>query len=146
MIDLRTASYGAFVLRIALGALFLAHAAMKILVFTPAGTAAFFGTLGLPPALAYITIAVEVGGGIALILGFYTRWVSLALVPLLLGTIATVHGANGFFFTNANGGWEYPAFWALTLLVQASLGDGAFTMSRHALRTPAPAAHSALAD
>jgi putative oxidoreductase len=144
MINLRTASYGAFALRVALGALFLAHAAMKILVFTPAGTAAFFGTLGLPPALAYVTIAAEVGGGIALILGFYTRWVSLALVPLLLGTIATVHGANGFFFTNANGGWEYPAFWTLTLLVQASLGDGAF--ARPARRTPVPAAQSALAD
>jgi putative oxidoreductase len=144
MINLRTASYGAFALRVALGALFLAHAAMKILVFTPAGTAAFFGTLGLPPALAYVTIAAEVGGGIALILGFYTRWVSLALVPLLLSTIATVHGANGFFFTNANGGWEYPAFWTLTLLVQASLGDGAF--ARPARRTPVPAAQSALAD
>jgi putative oxidoreductase len=146
MIDLRTASYGAFALRVALGALFLAHAALKILVFTPAGTAAFFGTLGLPPALAYVTIAAEVGGGIALILGLYTRWVSLALVPLLLGTIATVHGANGFFFTNANGGWEYSAFWALTLLVQASLGDGAFAVSRPTLRTSVPAAQSALAD
>jgi putative oxidoreductase len=48
----------------------------------------------------------------------------LAAIPILLGAIVTVHGAAGFFFNNAQGGWEYPAFWAVALLVQALLGDG----------------------
>ena len=44
--------------------------------------------------------------------------------------IVTVHGPAGFFFTNANGGWEYPAFWAVALAVQALLGDGALALRR----------------
>ncbi len=128
MIDTRLAPYGALVLRLALGGLFLAHAGLKIFVFTPAGTAQFFESLGLPGALAYLTMAAEVAGAAALILGIYTRWAALALVPILLGAIATVHGANGFWFTAKGGGWEFPAFWIVALLTQASLGDGAFAL------------------
>jgi putative oxidoreductase len=125
MIDTRTAPYAALILRITLGLLFLAHAGLKVFVFTPAGAAQFFGSLGLPPALAYLTIAAETAGGIALIVGFFTRWVSLALIPILLGAIAFVHGPAGFFFNNPNGGWEYLAFWIAALVTQALLGDGA---------------------
>jgi putative oxidoreductase len=46
-------------------------------------------------------------------------------VPLILGTIVLVHGRNGWLFTNKDGGWEYPAFWIIGLLVLAALGDGA---------------------
>jgi putative oxidoreductase len=62
------------------------------------------------------------------ILGLFTRFASLVLCVVLIGAIATVHAANGFFFTNAGGGWEYPAFWAVALLVQALLGDGALAL------------------
>jgi len=128
MIDTRTAPYAALLLRLTLGGLFLAHAALKLFVFTPAGTAGFFGSLGLPPALAYVTMTAEVLGGTALILGLWTRYVAIALTPILLGAIATVHIHAGFFFNNANGGWEYPAFWVVALVVQALLGDGAFAL------------------
>jgi putative oxidoreductase len=128
MIDTRTAPYAALLLRVSLGGLFLAHAGLKLFVFTPAGTAAFFGSVGLPPALAYLTIAAEIIGGIALILGVWTRVVAIAVTPILLGTIFTVHGAAGFFFNNAHGGWEYPAFWIVALIVQALLGDGAYAL------------------
>ena len=111
MIDTRTAPYAALILRVTLGILFLAHAGLKVFVFTPAGAAQFFGILGLPPALAYLTILVETVGGLALIAGFYTRWAALALIPVLLGAIVTVHGPAGFFFNNPNGGWEYLALW-----------------------------------
>ena len=126
MINDRTAPYAALLLRLSLGALFLAHAALKVFVFTPAGTAQFFASVGVPGALAYLVIAAEVLGGIALIIGWQTRYAALALIPILLGAIATVHGKAGFFFDNANGGWEYPAFWIVALLVQALLGDGAY--------------------
>jgi putative oxidoreductase len=129
-VDARTAPYAALLLRVSLGVLFLAHAGLKVFVFTPAGAAKFFGSLGLPPELAYLTIAAEVVGGVALILGVFTRWVALALIPVLLGAIVTVHGPAGFFFTNANGGWEYPAFWTVALAVQALLGDGALALRR----------------
>jgi putative oxidoreductase len=128
MIDSRTAPYAALVLRVTLGALFLAHASLKLFVFTPAGTAKFFGSLGFPPELAYLVMTVEVLSGIALILGVWTRYAALAGIPVLLGAIFTVHGPAGFFFTNPKGGWEFPAFWAIALVAQALLGDGAFAL------------------
>lgn len=120
----------ALILRIALGGLFLAHAGLKIFVFTPAGTAGFFQSIGLPGPLAYLVIAVEVLGGLALIAGYRTRIVSLIMIPVLLGAIVTVHFAAGFWFSNANGGWEFPAFWIVALVVQALLGDGAAALGR----------------
>ena len=81
------AELAALILRVSMGFLFLVHAWLKISVFTPAGTAAFFESIGFPGALAYVVIAAEVLGGIALILGTWTRWVSLALIPILLGSI-----------------------------------------------------------
>lgn len=128
MIDTRTAPYAALLLRIALGILFLAHAGLKVFVFTPAGTAAFFGKLGLPGWLAYATIAWEVAGAVALIVGLWPRIVALALIPILLGAIVTVHGAAGFFFTSPNGGWEFPALWIVGLVALALAGDGAFAL------------------
>ena len=128
LIDTRTAPYAALLLRVTLGGLFLTHLALKFFVFTPAGTAAFFGKIGLPPALAYVIMSAELVGGIALIFGVWTRLAALLLTPILLGAIFTVHGAAGFFFTNPKGGWEYPAFWAIALVTQALLGDGAFAL------------------
>src|SRR5579883_162139 len=128
MIDLRTASYGALVLRLTLGVLFLAHLALKLFVFTPQGTAQFFGSLGLPPALAYLVMIGELLGGIALILGIYARWVALGLTIILIGAIATVHIHAGFFFDSKGGGWEFPGLWAVALVVQALLGDGAYAV------------------
>ena len=124
------ADLAATILRVSMGVLFLAHAGLKLFIFTPAGTAGYFASLGLPGPLAYLVIAAELLGGIALILGVYSRWVSLALVPILLGSIYVPHVAAGFFFSNEGGGWEFPAFWTVTLVVQALLGDGAYALKR----------------
>ncbi|TCK49341.1 LOW QUALITY PROTEIN: putative oxidoreductase [Xanthomonas vasicola] len=124
----RTAAYGTALLRISLGVLFLVHGLTKLVVFTPAGTVAYFHSLGLPAALAYISMTLELGLGVSLLLGIHARWVALLGVPLLLGTIVSVHGANGFGFSNPGGGWEYPALWTVLLIVQALLGDGAFAL------------------
>ena len=128
MIDAGTAPFAATLLRVALGLLFLAHAGLKVFVFTPAGTAQFFGSLGLPPGLAYVMIVIEVIGGVALVLGVYSRIAALVLVPGMIGAIVTVHGPAGFFFDNPHGGWEYPALWIVGLLSVVLLGDGAFAM------------------
>jgi len=128
----RAADLGATLLRVVQGGLFVVHGGLKQFIFTPAGTAAFFTGLGLPGPLAYLVIAAELLGGIALVLGFKTRIVSLALVPVLLGAIATVHAQAGFFFSNPNGGWEYPAFWIVTLLVQSLLGSGLYSLDKSA--------------
>jgi putative oxidoreductase len=128
MIDQRTAPYAALLLRLTLGGLFLAHAGLKIFVFTPAGTAKFFASLGLPGPLAYLTMAIEVVGAVLLIAGIKTRAVAPVLALVLLGAIVTVHAANGFWFSAQGGGWEYPGFWAIALIVQALLGDGALAV------------------
>lgn len=125
--------YAALLLRVALGVLFLAHAWVKYSVFTPAGTAKYFESLGLPGFVGYLTMVAETGGGILLVLGVATSLVALALIPLILGTIVLVHGKNGWVFANPGGGWEFPAFWAVTLFVQALLGSGAYSVG-HALR------------
>ncbi|MCF6367569.1 DoxX family protein [Rhizobium halophilum] len=134
MIDTRTAPYAALVLRVTLGLLFLAHAGLKIFVFTPTGTAGFFASLGLPGWLAYVTILWELAGAVALIVGIWPRLASLAMIPVLLGSIFTVHGAAGFFFNNPNGGWEFPAFWIVGLIVLALIGDGAKALRPTPLR------------
>jgi putative oxidoreductase len=114
----------ALLLRLSLAVMFYAHAWVKIKVFTPAGTVKYFESLGVPGWFAYATMAAEIGGGTLLLLGIETRWVALLLVPLILGTIVLVHGKNGWMFTNKDGGWEFPAFWTVGLLVLALLGDG----------------------
>ena len=143
MIDTRTAPYAALALRVSLGVLFLAHVWLKIFVFTPAGTAGFFGSIGLPPALAYVTILAELVAGVALVLGIYTRIAALIGIPFLLGAIVTVHGPAGFFFDAKNGGWEYPAFWIVALLVQVGLGDGALALLPTRLGASQKAAYAA---
>lgn len=125
-----TQDLAATLLRVTSGGLFLAHAWLKIAVFTPAGTAGYFASLGLPGWLAYATIAVELLGGLALIAGLRVRLVSLALVPVLLGAAVLGHGDNGFWFNADGGGWEYPAFWAVTLIVLALLGNGAYAAEK----------------
>lgn len=117
----------ALILRVSSGMLFVAHGLMKVFVFTIPGTVGFFESLGLPGVLAYLTIAVEVAGGLALILGIATRAVSLALIPVLLGA-TWVHSANGWVFSSAGGGWEFPLFWATVQGAIALLGSGAYAL------------------
>ena len=126
--DHRSSDWAALILRIALGAMFLAHSLyLKIFVFTLPGTAQFFASIGLPGPLAYVVAGLEIVGGILLILGVRTRIVALALMPILLGVI-WVHAGNGWLFTNSGGGWEYPVFLALAAGALALLGDGAYAL------------------
>ena len=117
---------GLFFLRVSLGAMFVAHALLKYWVFTMPGFAGFLGKVGLPPALAWPIFAAELIGGLVIIAGFYGRWVSLALLPVLVG--AAVHWPNGWLFTAANGGWEYPAFLTVAALTHVLASDGAFAV------------------
>lgn len=117
-------SKAALLLRLTLGIAAIAHGLMKVFVFTVPGTVAFFGSLGYPPIVAYLTIAAELGGGMLLILGIATRLVALGQIPVLIGA-ALVHAGNGWVFSAPNGGWEFPVFWIAALGVQVLLGDGA---------------------
>ena len=124
MIDDSLGPYAVLLLRLCLGAMFIAHAMLKVNVFTIPGTVKYFQSLGLPGWFAYITIAAELGGAACLIVGIFPRYVALLLVPLMVGTIVMEHGKHGWLFSNKGGGWEYPAFWSASLLAVFLLGDG----------------------
>jgi len=128
-IDPRSAPYAGLLLRVALGVLFLAHAALKLFVFTPAGTEKFFVSLGLPGWFGIFIMIAEFGAGAALILGIWPRLFALLMAPDLIGAIVLVHIHAGFFFTAPGGGWEYPAFWTVALITLALLGDGAYALA-----------------
>ncbi len=120
---------GAFLLRVALGIMFLGHSLLlKLFIFTLPGTAQFFVSIGLPGWLAYVIFAAEAVAGVFLILGVQTRWVALATVPILAGA-TWAHSGNGWMFGYENGGWEYPAYLTLLAFVQGLLGDGRFALS-----------------
>lgn len=127
MIDSRSAPYAAFLLRLMLGVMFLAHGLTKLLVFTLPGTAQFFAKIGFAGWLAYPVTFFEIVGGIFLILGILPRWVA-AVATVQLFVAATVHFGNGWGFGNQGGGWEYPIFLSLSALVLALLGDGKFAL------------------
>ena len=122
-----SADYGIALLRIALGVMLLAHGLLKVLVFTLPGTAAFFESVGFPGFTAYIVAPAEVLAGVALLVGFQTRLVAAATIPLLLGALS-VHLGNGWTFSAPKGGWEYPLYLVVLAIAQSLLGSGAFSI------------------
>jgi putative oxidoreductase len=121
-------AYGVLLLRVSLGVMFIAHSLiLKWMGFGLAGTAQYFESLGLPAFLAYATFFAELIGGILLVLGIQSRWVSLALLPVLVGA-AWVHAGNGWVFSAPGGGWEYPLYLIVLSVAQALLGDGAYAL------------------
>ncbi len=124
-----TQNYGAFTSRIALGSILLAHGLLKVFVFTVPGTVGFFESIGLPAIFAYLTILGELAGGIALIFGIYSRLVAMLSLPILIGA-TWAHIGNGWLFSNAGGGWEFPALLIVLAVTVAIQGNGAFAIRR----------------
>ena len=133
--DRPTAAYGIALLRVGLGLMWIAHALLKLLVFTLPGTAQYFAGIGLPGELAYAVFAAELIGGSALVLGVYARQVAIALLPILAGA-TWVHLGNGWVFTSPGGGWEYPVFLIVASLALWLIGDGAVAIRRSARFVP----------
>ena len=126
----RTVDQGIALLRVSLGLMFIAHSVvLKYFTYTLAGTAQFFESIGLPGFLAYVVFLMEAIGGIALVLGIGTRYVAAALIPVLAGA-TWAHAGNGWVFTGANGGWEYPLYLTVLATAQVLLGEGAYALSR----------------
>lgn len=128
MTEAHSAAYGAALLRITLGTAALAHGlVLKVMTFGVAGTVGFFESLGIPAIAAYAVIFGEIAGGLALITGVYHRLAAVLMIPILIG--ATIqHAGNGWVFSNAGGGWEFPAMWTVLLAVSALVGPGALAL------------------
>jgi len=124
-------SYGATVLRIFLGVIYVMHAYLAAFVYGPAGMAAFQQAQGLPfPEMGtWYVIAAHGLGGICLILGILVRWAAIVNIPIMAGALFFVHMKQGFFMAKG-GGYEYALLVLGATIAQAFLGSGAFTLRK----------------
>jgi putative oxidoreductase len=118
---------GLLLLRVAIGAVFVMHGGQKLFVFGHAGTTGFMSQVGLPfPSIsAALIIATELGGGIALLLGAFSRIASSLIAFAMLVAILSVHLANGFFLPN---GYEFALTLLLANLALVMTGPGAYSI------------------
>jgi putative oxidoreductase len=125
-IDRSFAPYGIFLLRLAIGIDWIAHAFLK--TYRGMNThEALLARNGIPSLLAWPTFSLEVVGGIAIILGWYSRqWAAFLLA--FLATVVWIKWPVGWLYSNSGGGWEYPLFWLFAQLALVLCGDGAFAL------------------
>src|SRR6201987_4065994 len=131
MIDHRTAPYAALVLRLALSFFFFAHLIRKFAVI---GFDLWWAGLvkqGYPGAVLGYTVVIEFAGAVLLLLGVYSRYVSLLSLPVLIAVVNHWTVRKGFWF--ADGGMEFPLAWTFMLIAQVLLGDGAYALHVPAL-------------
>ncbi|MNO16921.1 putative oxidoreductase CatD [compost metagenome] len=92
-------------MRVVLGIIFVAHAVSKFQMGLE-NVSGWFGSLGLPGFLGYIVAFIELLGGIFLIVGLFTRYVSVLLVIVLAGAVFTVKIPLGLLGNGQTGGYE----------------------------------------
>ena len=133
-----THSWGTTILRVAVGAIFVAHGAVKLFQMGPGGLTGFFASIGIPFAAlnAWLVIAIELLGGIAMIAGLATRAIAALFAGVMVVAIAAVHGAHGFFLPN---GYEYTFVLLAASVTLALQGAGALALDNLvALRSRTP--------
>lgn len=114
---------GMFLIRLGLGLVFVIHGWDKLDDMTR--TVGFFSGLGLPAAVAYLVAAVELLGGLAIILGVWTKWAGWLLAIVMAAAIILVKGKMGFI-----GGYELDLPLLLTALGIAFAGPGTVTVHK----------------
>lgn len=111
------------ILRIAVAVIFLAHAIVRICNGSIPQFSEFMESKGLPYGVAWVwaITAYEISGGILLLLGKYTRWLSAGFIILLLVGIVLIHASLGWFVgEHGTGGCEYSVILIVALLVIAA--------------------------
>lgn len=132
---------GLTILRVVVGAIFIAHGAQKFFIFGIPAVAGGFAQFGIPLAsfVAPMIAVIELLGGIALVLGLLTRLAALGIGFTMLGAMSVVHLAGGFFLPN---GFEYTLALLAANVSIILMGPGPFSLdsllvSRARAATPA---------
>jgi putative oxidoreductase len=111
MFDSRTAAYGALLLRLTIGGLFVLHLYWKFAIL---GVSTWWGNLeqaGYPDWVIAYTISAEFVGAVLITLGIYARWAALYAFPMMVGATLFWVARKGFYFTAA--GYELPLVWSI---------------------------------
>lgn len=119
---------GAFLLRLLLGALFIAHVYWKLAIL-PGGLFAWWNNLlrsGYPALVPAYVLTAEIMGALLLIPGVFPRLVALYAIPMMAGAAQYWLVRTGFYFTKA--GAELPIVWLALLCLQVVLGDGTYAL------------------
>ncbi len=127
IVDETYSATGAMLLRLSLGLMWIAHALFKWFVFTIPGFADWLASQGIPAFMAWPVFLFELVGGVMILIGFYGRYVSAVLAPVML-VAAWTHVSNGWTHTSEGGGWEYPMFLVMASIAHTLLGDGRFAV------------------
>ena len=127
--DLERQNVGAFLLRLLLGALFIAHLYWKIAILSGGLPAWWNGLLrsGYPAVVPAYVLSAEIMGALLLIPGIFPRLVALYAVPMMAGAAQYWLVRTGFYFTKS--GAELPLVWLSLLCLQVVLGDGRFALA-----------------
>ena len=128
---------GLLLIRLALGIVFVMHGWQKVAGIGFDGFTEALASLGVPfPALnAAIVIAVELGGGLAMLTGVLVRPIGLLIAFVMIVAAATVHLKNGFFLP---AGYEFTLVLMLASLAMSAAGAGAYSLDAWLFRsTPA---------
>lgn len=129
-------SLGLFILRLIVGLIFMGHGAQKLFGILggggPDGTGAHFESIGLRPGKRHALIAGlgEFGGGLLVLLGWFTPLGSAAIIAVMVAAIWTVHAPNGLWATK--GGFEYHLVVIAAVFALAGVGAGGWSLD-HAL-------------
>jgi putative oxidoreductase len=125
-VDPAYAAYGIFLLRVAIGFDWIVHAFLKISRGMNTHEA-LLAKNGITPLLAWPTFGLEVIGGVAILLGWYTRqWAAFLLT--FLAVVVWIKWPVGWGYSNTGGGWEYPMFWLVAQAALVFAGSGAFAL------------------
>ncbi len=127
-VDHVTPQYGIFLLRVAIGVDWIVHAFLK--TWRGMNThEALLAKNGITPLLAWPTFSLEVIGGCAILLGWYTRqWAAFLLI--FLAVVVWIKWPVGWLYSNTGGGWEYPLFWLVAQATLVFAGGGAFALQK----------------
>jgi len=125
-VDAALAPYGLFLLRVAVGLDWIVHALLKSYrgMYTHE---ALLTKNGITPLLAWPTFSVELIGGCAILLGWYTRqWAAFLLI--FLAVVVWIKWPVGWLYSSPGGGFEYPLLWLMAQAALVLAGSGAFAL------------------